>query len=115
MTTAAPPDLNGRHRHTYETLFRHPTAQNLEWHDVVSLLGALADVVEGHNGSFHVTRNGHEITLQHPKHKDIPALDVLAVRHFLEESNEAEGSAPDLPGIRLLVVIDHGEATIHRA
>ncbi|OWK37348.1 hypothetical protein [Fimbriiglobus ruber] len=105
--------LNGRHQHTYEAIFRHPTAQSLEWHDVVSLLDALADVVEGHDGSFHVTRDKHKLTLHHPKHKDIPAADVLAVRHFLEVSNEAEGPSPVAPGVRLLVVIDHREATIH--
>ena len=32
-----PPHLNGRHRHTYEAIFRHLAAHNLEWHDVRSL------------------------------------------------------------------------------
>ena len=30
------PHLNGRHRHTWEAIFRHPAAYNLEWHDVRS-------------------------------------------------------------------------------
>ncbi len=29
-----PAHLNGHHRHTYEAIFRHPAAHNLEWHDV---------------------------------------------------------------------------------
>ena len=44
MTTQArhnaPSDLDGHHRKTYEAIFRHPAAHNLEWHDVRSLLGA---------------------------------------------------------------------------
>ena len=50
----APPHLNGRHQHTYEAIFRHPAAHNLEWHDVRSLLAVLAEVVEG---LVHVVRD----------------------------------------------------------
>jgi hypothetical protein len=84
-----PPHLNGRHQHTYEAIFRHPAAHNLEWHDVRSLLAALADVVEEPNGSFQVTRNGHLVVLHAPKHKDVATVeDLLAIRRFLEQSSE---------------------------
>ena len=93
MTThdqfTAPSHLNGCHRRTYETIFRHPAAHNLEWHDVRSLLAAMGDVAEGHNGSLQVTRNGQMVNLHAPKHKDVAsAEDVLAIRHFLEQSAE---------------------------
>ena len=109
------PHLNGRHQHTYEAIFRHPAAHNLEWHDVRSLLAALADVAEGHNGALQVTRNGQTVTLHAPKHKDVASVeDLLAIRHFLEQSGESAILPPVAPGTHLLVVIDHHEAKIYR-
>src|ERR1700733_6396948 len=85
----APPHLNGRHQHTYDAIFRHPAAHNLEWHDVRSLLDAVADVVEEHNGSLHVPRNGHLLVLHAPNHKAGASVeDLLAIRRFLEQSGE---------------------------
>ena len=52
------PHLNVSHRHTYEAIFRHPAAHNLEWRHVRSLLNVLADVVEEPSGNIRVTRNG---------------------------------------------------------
>jgi hypothetical protein len=110
-----PPHLNGRHRHTYEAIFRHPAAHNLEWHDVRSLLDTLADVSEGHNGSLQVTRNGQMVILHPPKHKDVATVeDLMAVRRFLQQSGETASPPPVAPGADLLVVIDHHEAKIYR-
>jgi hypothetical protein len=110
-----PPHLNGRHQHTYEAIFRHPAARNLEWHDVRSLLDAIADVAERHDGSLQVTRNGQVVILHAPKHKDVAAgEDLLTIRRFLEQSGDPEVSAPVAPGTHLLVVIDHHEARIYR-
>jgi hypothetical protein len=107
--------LNGRHRHTYDAIFRHPAAHNLEWHDVRSLLDALADVTEGQNGSLQVTRNGQTVVLHASKHKDVATVeDLLAIRHFLEESERAAVASTVAPGLHLLVVIDHREAKIYR-
>jgi hypothetical protein len=111
----APPQLNGRHQHTYEAIFRHPAAHNLEWHDVRSLLAALVDVSEGHNGSLQVTRNGQMVILHAPKHKDVASVeDLMAVRRFLEQSGETASPPAVAPGTDLLVVIDHREAKIYR-
>jgi hypothetical protein len=107
--------MSGHHRHTYEALFRHPTAHNLEWHDVRSLLAALADLTEKHDGSVQVARNGQVLTLHVPKHKDAPVELVLDVRRFLERSGAAAPPAPVAPGTHLLVVIDHHEAKVYRA
>jgi hypothetical protein len=110
-----PPHLSGHHQRTYEAIFRHPAAHNLEWHDVRSLLAAIADVVETHNGSLQVTRNGHATILHPPKHKDVATIDdVLAIRHFLELSGGTASPQPVSPGAHLLVVIDHHEAKIYR-
>lgn len=119
MTTQDQPKaqshLNGRHQRTYEAIFRHPAAHNLEWHDVRSLLDALGDVAEGHNGSLRVTRNGQVVNLHAPKHKDVATVeDLLAIRRFLEQSGETAIHLTVEPGTELLVVIDHHEAKIYR-
>ncbi len=91
--------MNGRHQHTYEAIFRHPAAHNLEWHDVLSLLTSLAHVVEEDNGSFVVTRNGHEVVLHAPKHKDVATVEhLLAIRRFLQESGESAILPSVVPG-----------------
>jgi hypothetical protein len=111
----APPQLNGRHQHTYEAIFRHPAAHNLEWHDVRSLLDALAEVVEEHNGTLQVKRNGQMVTLHAPKHKDVATVDdLMAIRRFLEKSGETAFSPTVAAGTHLLVVVDHHEANIYR-
>jgi hypothetical protein len=120
MTTQAgpktSPHLDGHHQRTYEAIFRHPTSHNLEWHDVRSLLDALAAVEEKHNGSLQVTRNGKQAILHPPEHKDVASVeDILAVRRFLETSAESESAPTVAQGADLLVVIDHHEAKIYRA
>ena len=80
-----------------------------------SLLAALADVSEEHNGTLQVTRNGQRVILHAPKHKDIATIeDLLAIRRFLEQSGETATPPPVAPGAHLLVVIDHHEAKIYR-
>jgi hypothetical protein len=109
------PKLTGTHRRTYETIFRHPAAHNLEWRDVRSLLNKLAEIEEEHNGNLKVTRNGQTIVLTPPLHKDIADVDeLMKIRHFLESSGEVAPTI-EAPGSHLLVVIDHREARIYRA
>jgi len=97
---ALPPgNLTGHHRKTWEAIFSHPISHNLEWRDVVSLLGAIADVSEDHKGHVKVVRNGRTAVLQKPKHKDVSSADdVLALRRFLNESAVA---APAQEGTNL--------------
>ena len=115
-TPATPPELSGRHRHTFEAVFRHPAAHNLEWHDIRSLLAALGDVTEEPNGSLRVTRDNRHMTLHAPKHKDVATTDdLLAVRRFLEQAAKTGAENSPLPGAGLLVVIDHHEAKVYRS
>ena len=113
---AAPLHLSGHHKKTYEAIFRHPVAHNLEWHDVRSLLEAVAEVTEGHNDAIQATRNGRTVIVHPPNHHKsaMTVDDLLAVRRFLEQSGETVGSAAVASGIHLLVVIDHHEAKIYR-
>src|SRR5688500_8399375 len=105
----------GSHRSTYDAVFQHPVARNLEWMDLRSMLVSLAEVAELGSGALKFTRNGQTLVVHPPRRKDFSDVQALMdVRRFLERS--------DLPstevladGVHLLVVIDHREARVYRA
>jgi hypothetical protein len=108
-------ELTRTHRRTYETVFAHPAAHNLEWRDLLGLLNELAEVEEEPNGKLKITRNGQTLIVQPDRHKDVAEVEeLMRIRHFLERSNTA-GVPPDAEGQHLLVVIDHREARIFKA
>ena len=109
------PALSHAHQNTYDSIFRHPAAHNLQWRDVRSMLGALADVAEDPSGSSTVTRNGQTLVLHPERHKDVGTEEQLReLRTFLERSGE--GLTPPMAvGINLLVVIDHRLARIFKS
>jgi hypothetical protein len=107
--------LAGSHQSTYDAVFRHPIAHNLDWRDVRSMLGAVAEVVEQPNGNLKVSRNSQTLVLHPSRDKHIAeAGELLRVRHFLERS-EAALKSTAAPGEHLLVVIDHRLARVYRA
>ncbi len=104
----------GTHQGTYDAIFQHPVARNLQWRDVRSMLSSMAEVSEEHNGNVKFTRNGQTLTVHPPRHKDMSDVEeVMQIRHFLERSNTPEAAAV-ADGEHLLVVIDHREARIYR-
>ena len=42
----AAPDLSNNHRDTLKKIFAHPVSHNVEWQDVIGLLGAVGDIEE---------------------------------------------------------------------
>jgi hypothetical protein len=108
------PELSGSHRKTYDGIFRHPVARNLDWRDVRSLLGALAEVVEEPNGDLKITRNGQTLALHPSLDKDVAEIDeLMEIRHFLERSGAVAPKA-ETEGTHLLVVIDHRQALVYK-
>lgn len=106
--------LTGSHQSTYDAIFRHPIARNIQWHDVRSLLGAIAEVKEEDGTSVKFARNGLTLALHRPRGKDISdAKEVMQIRHFLERS-EGPTKPAAAEGVHLLVVIDHREARVFR-
>ncbi len=102
------------HQTTYNAIFQHPAVHNLQWHDVRSMLNALTDVTEEHNGNLSFRRHGETLTVHLPKHKDLSDLQALMqIRHFLERSAPT-AAAIVAEGVHLLVVIDHREARIYQ-
>jgi len=103
------------HQTTYKAIFQHPIAHNLQWHDVRSMLDALTEVTEEHNGNLKFTRHGKVLILHPPKHKDLSdTKEVMKIRHFLERSSVPELADPTEDGTHLLVVINHHEARIYK-
>jgi hypothetical protein len=106
----------GTHKQTYDAVFQHPIARNLQWRDVRSMLVALADSTEEQSsGSFKFSRNGHTLIVHPPRRKDFSDVqELMDIRHFLSQSG-APGQEVAQEGTHLLVVIDHREARIFRA
>lgn len=75
--------LRSHHRDTLEQIFRHPSGNNIEWHDVLSLLEAVASVQVSHDGKYVVTLGGETETIEKPKHKDIDVQQVVDLRRML--------------------------------
>jgi hypothetical protein len=109
--------LTGTHATTYQRVFKHPMPHNLQWRDVWSMLGAIADIIsaEDDKGNLKLTRNGLTLTLHRPRNKDLAdKKELMRVRHFLERSGASPPPRAAL-GVHLLVVIDHREARIYSA
>jgi len=106
--------ITGSHRRTLEAIFRHPSAHNLEWSDVVGLIAVIGDVHEKANGEFvfEVAGNRRHL-IRKPHTKDLTSSEVIELRHFLAQA----GLSPELPSQpaghptpaapSLLIVVDH--------
>jgi hypothetical protein len=112
--------LHGAHRKTLEALFRHPSAHNLEWMDVVSLIERIGVVQEQHNNKFGFEVGGEHYSMRKPHTKDLTSTEVVDLRHFLQRagwSPEVPSQAPAHPEPApptLMVVVDHHGARIYR-
>ena len=112
--------LHGAPRRTLEAIFRHPAAHNLEWMDVVELVGKIGTMDQTASGQYDVQVGGRHYLMHKPHTKDLTGSEVTDLRHFLQDSgwspnatSEAvphpEPAAPDL-----MVVVDHHGAKIYR-
>lgn len=75
--------LNRHHRDILERIFQHPTSHNIEWHDVVSLLGVVGTIEEHRDGKFEVRVGAGVLFLERPRHKDIDIEQVVDLRRLL--------------------------------
>jgi len=78
-----PEHLSGHHRDTLLQIFQEKTNYNVEWHDVVSLLGAVGSVEQQHDDMF-LFRIGQETeVLRRPSEKDIDGQQLVDLRRLL--------------------------------
>jgi hypothetical protein len=113
------PGVTGRDRTTLDAIFRHPSAHNLEWTDVLALFSNLGKVDEKHNGEFAFEIGGERLLMRKPHTKDMTGSDVADLRHFLVRAGQSpdgtfapvEAAAPAAPD--LMVVVDHHGARVY--
>jgi len=82
-------NLNHHHRDTLERIFSHPSSDNIEWRQVLSLLEAVATTTEELNGKFKVTLGSETEVLQPPDGKDIDQQMVVDLRRMLTNAGLA--------------------------
>jgi hypothetical protein len=83
--------LTKHHRAMVEKLFSHPLSGNVEWRQVLSLLGAIGTVTEQANGKVKVTIGPETEVLHPPRGKEIDTQMVTDLRRMLRQA----GFAPD--------------------
>ena len=112
--------IHGTHRRTLEALFRHPTAHNLEWMDVVALIEKIGAVHRKANDKFAFDVGAEHYQMHKPHTKDLTSSEVVDLRHFLqragwspEEPSQA-AARPEPAPPTLMVVVDHHGAKIYR-
>ena len=111
--------VTGANRGTFDAIFRHPLAHNLEWRDVVALFEKLGEVEEKSNSEFVFQVLGEEHLMHKPHTKDLTTPQVIEVRHFLlragwSPDSEPQPSAPPLSAApALMIVLDHHGAKIY--
>jgi hypothetical protein len=123
MSSVSQPDiahLDPHHRSTAEAILSHPVSHNIEWRDVLSLLEAIGEVNEEHNGKFKVAVGGETETLHRPSGKDVGEQMVVDLRRMLSAAGiTAEGlrerqdvsaqlAATEPMGHAVLVISYHG-------
>ena len=84
--SSEPVHLSNHHRTTLAKVFQHPVSHNLEWHDALSLMSAVAKVEEKHDGKYEITLGEVTQSFERPKHKDLAAQEVLDLRRMLSDA-----------------------------
>jgi len=110
--------VTGSHSRTLKAIFRHPSAHNLEWRDVVGLIAEIGDAHEKANSEFVFDVAGKRHIMRTPHTKDLTNSEVMEVRHFLEQAGFSQEHSPQ-PAVHpnsvapsLLIVVDHHETKI---
>ncbi len=112
--------LHGAHLRTLEALFRHPTAHNLEWMDVVALFEKIGAVHRKANAKFTVELGEEHYLIHKPHTKELTSSEVVDLRQLLQRAGwSSEGpsravAAPEQEPPTLMVVVDHHGAKIYR-
>jgi hemin uptake protein HemP len=119
-TDSAGQVLHGAHLRTLEALFRHPTAHNLEWQDVITLFERIGSVHRRGGDKFSLEVAGEHLLIHKPHTKDLTSSEVVDVRNLLRnagwtpQSSRAVESQSGLGADVLMVVVDHHGAKIYR-
>ena len=86
-------ELDAHHRVTVGKLFNHPVGQNIQWHDILSLLEAVGTVRAEVGGRYAVTLGSETETFEAPRHHDIDTQQVIDLRRMLNGAGITPESA----------------------
>jgi hypothetical protein len=112
--------LHGARLRTLEAIFRHPTAHNLGWMDVMALMERLATVSRDSHDKFAFTIGAQHHQMHKPHTKDLTSSEIADLRHFLQAAGCAPEQLSQAPSYHdqaapsLMIVVDHHGAKINR-
>ena len=75
--------LNHKQLDALKRVYAHPVAHNLTWHEVRTLLDAVGEVEEKHNGSWRITIAGQPEVFDPNHGKDLTVEQVMDLRRML--------------------------------
>jgi hypothetical protein len=84
VTRASP--LHHRDQVVIDLIYHHPVAQNLPWHDVLTLMGHIGNAAQKHDGKWLFEVNGLERTFPAPHGVHMEPDEVVKLRGFLSEA-----------------------------
>ncbi len=85
--------LSGHHRATIEKILNHPTSGNVEWHQVLSMVEAIGEATEEHNGNVKATIGPETEVLHPPRGKDVDEQMIVDLRRMLTQAGYADPDA----------------------
>jgi len=88
---AETPKLDAHHRATVQRILSHPVSHNIEWHDVLSLLGQVGSVTDESDGLYQVTIGSETETFRAPRSGNIDAQQVVDLRRMLKGAGITAG------------------------
>ncbi len=111
-------DLGSAHRKTLEAVLRHPTAQNLEWTDVISLFERIGAVRQKSNDKVSFEFASQHLVLPRGHGKDLGASEVAGLRQLIQRAGGSGGASMPASGsvtrthAAVVVEIDHHSARL---
>jgi hypothetical protein len=84
--------LNHKQLNALTRVFAHPVSHDMSWHDVRTLLDAVGEVDEQHNGSWKITIAGQAEVFDPNHGKDLTVQQVIDLRHMLTAAGLEPGA-----------------------
>jgi len=79
-------EIDSHHRDTLGKILNHPASGNVEWRQVLSLLEAVGEVGEEHNGKFVVRIGAETEVFRRPHEKDVDKQMIVDLRRMLRNA-----------------------------
>jgi hypothetical protein len=84
--------LNHKQLDALKKIYAHPVTHTLTWHDVRTLLDAVGEVEEKHNGSWQITIAGQPEVFNPNHGKELTVEQVTDLRRMLTAAGLEQGA-----------------------